>query len=257
MIPRLESRVTDRGLHRAGPGANLLLLGAMLAVGFATPSILLKVSAVGLVVALIGWSGEGMGRFLSSLRFVIVFSVLLFAVQALVVDEGRILLSSPVRITDGGLVAGAGMALRFLVVLSSSFLFALVVDPDRLARSLIRLRVPYRYGYLLILALRFVPFFRREAAIVREAQRMRGIETSVRTPRALLRTIRFTFVPVLVSGLTRVDAIAMSMTGRCFGRFRSRTSAIVDRRTPADAMTLVLALAVAAAVGVSRVKGWP
>jgi len=257
MIPRLKAGAHDRGLHRAGPGANLLLLGAMLAVGFATPSVVLKIAAVALVVVLTAVSGEGARRFLGSLRFVIVFAVLLFAVQALTVGEGNVLLPTPVRITDRGLIAGAGMALRFLVVLSSSFLFALVVDPDRLARSLIRLRIPYRYGYLLILSLRFVPFFRRETAIVREAQRMRGIEASVRTPRSLARAIRFTFVPVLVSGLTRVDSIAMSMTGRCFGLHRRRTALTDDRWTTADGAVVALSLAMALLVWGSRAGGWP
>ena len=116
------------------------------------------------------------------------------------------------------------MALRFLVVLSSSFLFVLTTDPDALASSFIRWGIPYRYGFTLILALRFVPFFRNELRVVREAQQLRGIQPSVRSVGQIRRAIRYTFVPVLISGLTRVDTIAMSMKGRAFGLHQRRTS---------------------------------
>ena len=116
------------------------------------------------------------------------------------------------------------MAVRFLGILAASFLFVDVTDPDRLAHGLIRLGIPYRFGYLLILALRFVPFFRDELRAVREAQRMRGIMVSVRSPRAILHAVRYTFVPVLVSAMSRVDSIALSMKGRCFGLHPTRTA---------------------------------
>ena len=146
------------------------------------------------------------------------------------------------------------MALRFLVILSASTLFVRTTDPDRLAQGLIRAGVPYRYGYLFILALRFVPFFQDELRSVREAQRVRGIEVSVRSPRRIAHAARYTFVPVLVSGLHRVDCIAISMKGRCFVLYRRRTT---SRDEPRSAWSLValgiagcaIALAVIAARG--------
>jgi energy-coupling factor transport system permease protein len=109
------------------------------------------------------------------------------------------------------------------VILSSSFTFVVTTDPDALANAMIRWGIPYRHGYTLILALRFVPFFRNELRIVRDAQRMRGLKASVRSVRSIRRAIRYTFVPVLVSGLIRVDTIAVSMKGRAFGLHRRRT----------------------------------
>ncbi|UCF09448.1 MAG: energy-coupling factor transporter transmembrane protein EcfT [Candidatus Bipolaricaulota bacterium] len=257
MIPRRRVRSGVTGLGRAGPAGNVLLLAGFLTIAFGSGSAVLKVVALLLVVFLAWWCGERPRDLLRSLRFVVLFAVLLFAAQALATRDGDVVFRVGPGITDSGLRAGAGMALRFLLILTSSFLFVLVTDPDALAHAIIRLGIPYRYGFLLILALRFVPFFREELRVVREAQRLRGIRTSVRSPRWLRRAIRFTFVPVLVSALLRVDTITMSMKGRAFGLYAKRTSTQDLRWSVGDTTAAALSLGMVALVIASRRGSWP
>ena len=248
--------VTQAGLRVATPAANLVLLAALVGVVLASPSVAVRLGALGSVLVLAGWSGVPAGSFLRSIRFVLVFAAVLLIAQAVSIREGVPLIEGFVRITDVGLLAGAGMALRFLVILSSSFLFARVTDPDRLAGMLIRCGIPYRYGYLLILSLRFVPFFRRELRVVREAQQVRGLRPSIRSLRGIRLAVRYTFVPVLVSGLMRVDSIALSMKGRCFGLYRRRTAPHRERLRSADGVAMAcIGLLVALAVLAAR-RGW-
>jgi energy-coupling factor transport system permease protein len=256
-MPKLSYHAGGRGLHRAGPLGNLLLLAAFATVGIASPSLFLKLGALALIGTAAILSGETPLAFLRSLRFVVVFALVLFVAQALSIRTGTTLFSIGVPITSGGLVAGGEMALRFLVILTASFLFVLVTDPDRLAHLFIRLGIPYRYGFSLILALRFVPFFRGELRTVREAQTIRGIRPSVRSLSGLRRTIRYTFVPVLVSGLLRVDSITMSMSGRAFGLYSKRTSAEPLRIGAADAVIGVLSLGLLGLVILARRFAWP
>jgi energy-coupling factor transport system permease protein len=244
------------GLHRAGPGGNVLLLAAFLTIALGSGSALLKASALLSIVVLAWWSGERPSELLRSLRFVVLFALLLFAAQALAIRDGTTLFRVGVPITEAGLRAGAGMALRFLVILGSSFLFVVVTDPDALAHGLIRLGISYRYGFVLILALRFVPFFRKELRVIREAQRLRGIRTSVRSPRGVRRAIRYTFVPVLVSALLRVDTITMSMKGRAFGLLPRRTSTKVLRWSTVDTLAAAASLLMVALVVLSRRQSW-
>ncbi len=256
MITRLAYRVGTRGLHRVSPVGNVLVLSGFLVAVLACPGVLVKIGALVLVLGLATLSGERLGMFLRNIRFVAIFALVLLIAQALSNREGTALFSVGVSITDQGLLAGAQMALRFLVILTSSFLFVLVTDPDRLAHTLIRLGIPYRYGFIFILALRFVPFFRRELHTVREAQRVRGIRTSVRNLAGLQRAVRYTFVPVLVSGLMRVDSIAMSMKGRCFGLHPRRTATRRERWGGADwAAAALFAVLVGGAV-VARRQAW-
>jgi energy-coupling factor transport system permease protein len=223
MIPTIAYHPGSRGLHRVNPGSGLLLLACMLFAVLGTSSLIIKAGVLVLVFGLAVWSEGSAWAWCKSLRFVAIFASLLFVAQVLAIRDGSILFHVGVPITSSGVIAGANMALRFLVVLSASFTFVLTTDPDALASSLIRWGIPYRYGFTLILALRFVPFFRNELRTVREAQRLRGIQISVRSIRGIRRAIRYTFVPVLVSGLIRVDTIAMSMKGRAFGLHRHRT----------------------------------
>jgi energy-coupling factor transport system permease protein len=234
-----------------------LILAGLLTVALASGSVLLKAAALLGVLALAWGSGEPLRRFLGSLRFVLWFGALLFVAQMLSIREGDVLLRVGVQITDVGLAAGAQMTLRFVLILGASFLFVLVTDPDRLAHTLIRLGVPYRYGYTLILALRFVPFFRRELVVVREAQRIRGIHPSVRSLAGLRRTIRFTFVPVIVAALLRVDSIAMSMKGRGFGLYARRTASAEPWWTRHDVAALALSTCCVALAVLGGRWGWP
>lgn len=257
MIPRPQYRGGTLGLHRSSPVGSVLLLAGLLVVALGSPSVILKVGALALI-ALLAWrSGESPRRFLGSLRFVFFFAVLLFVAQLLSVRDGRTLFHVGVPITDTGLLSGASFALRFLVILSASFLFVLVTDPDRLAHAMIRLGIPYRYGFIFILALRFVPFFRDELRTVREAQQLRGIRVTVRSLRGVRRAVRYTFVPVLVAALMRVDSITMSMKGRSFGLFPKRSSAQDLRWSRWDAAAIAIGVGLVALVAVSRRWAWP
>ena len=244
------------GLHAASPAANVLLLAGLVGVVLASPSLVVRLGALGSVLLLAAWSGVPVGAFLRSLRFVLLFAFVLLVAQALSIREGAPLVEGFVRITDVGLLTGGGMALRVLVVLSSSLLFVYVTDPDRLAGTLIRAGIPYRYGYLLILALRFVPFFQRELRVVREAQTVRGLRPSVRSLKEIRRAIRYTFVPVLVSGLMRVDSIALSMKGRCFGLYRRRTTLRSVPFQRADGIALICIGLLTAFAALAARGGW-
>jgi len=255
-----ERRGKLTGLRGIGVEGNLLLLAGFLAVGLVSPSLWLKGAVLCIVLLLLSRSGGPKQQAVQGpigLKFVFVFAFILFIAQALSVREGSLLFHVGVPITSGGLRAGGAMALRFLLILTSSFLFVTVTDPDRLAHSLIRWGIPYRFGYAFVLSLRFVPFFRNELRIVREAQQIRGIRTSVRSLSRIRRAVRFTFIPVLVSGLMRVDSIAMSMKGRAFGLHRTRTSPRFVKLGAADLLAAVSFGVLVALVALSRKGSWP
>jgi energy-coupling factor transport system permease protein len=110
-----------------------------------------------------------------------------------------------------------------LSVVLLSYLFVLTTEPNDLAYALMCAGLPYRYGFALITALRLVPVFEEEGRIVYNAQLARGVEYDVRSPRRLVVLGRQFFLPLLVSALGKVDTLAVSMEGRCFGRYPTRT----------------------------------
>ncbi len=112
------------------------------------------------------------------------------------------------------------MVFRFLGIVFSGILFS-KNDPNEFAYSLMKLGVPYRYGFTLVLTFRLVPLFDFESNIIRRAQRARGIE--LEGVKNILNFARYTFFPLLYSTLERVDSFTQSLEGRCFGLYKKRT----------------------------------
>ena len=165
-------------------------------------------------------------------KFIIIFSILLLIFQVLITVNGTVLgfvipqlnnFGPFFPITDYGIERGLSIASRFLLVVLSSMFFVAVTDPTLLAHSLTRLKIPYRYSFALVIALRFLPLFDSENQVVRMAQKSRGIQPEVGGFRKILRTIQYTFFPLLVSSLSRVETLSMSMDGRGFGYSEHRT----------------------------------
>ncbi|TFF86993.1 energy-coupling factor transporter transmembrane protein EcfT [Candidatus Thorarchaeota archaeon] len=173
-----------------------------------------------------------LAHLIRKLRFILVFSVLLFVVQVLVTTNGNIFIYLIPRIgpfgpafpvTDYGITRGASIVLRFLVIVLSSMLFVATTDPTLLSYTLTDIGVPYRYAFGLVVALSFLPLFDQENETVRMAQHSRGIYPEVGGIRKTLRTIRYTFFPLLVSALTKAEFLSLSMDGRGFGYRETRT----------------------------------
>ncbi|KXH75864.1 MAG: hypothetical protein AM326_08480 [Candidatus Thorarchaeota archaeon SMTZ-45] len=222
----------DTPLHRLNPTLKLfslifLMIGIIVYPSWRLSTVLLFIVFIGFYIAKVPLRLTK-GR----TKFIIIFSVLLLLIQLLVTSNGTILgfiipqigeFGPLFPVTDFGVVRGLGISTRFLLLVFSSMLFVSVTDPTLLAHSLTKLRIPYMYSFSLVIALRFLPLFDLENHTVRMAQKSRGITPEVTGIRKIIRTIRYTFFPLLVSALSRVDALSMSMDGRGFG-YRSDRS---------------------------------
>lgn len=247
----MKSRITyqpgDSLLHRLHPltkGA-WLLFGTVFVFAVRNPWAIL--AALGLVTCAFLLAGFS----LSSIRGTRLFAttaLLLGALQLLFVRQGDVLLQAgPLVVTSGGVEAGVYVAGRFLSVILLSYLFVLSTDPNDLAYGLMRAGLPYRYGFALIMALRLAPVFEQEGQIVYQAQLARGVRHDVRSPRRFLTLARQFFMPLLVSALGKVDGLAVSMEGRCFGKYPTRTFFREVHPTRQDGIAAILLLAAIAA----------
>jgi len=218
--------------HRLDPLTKIVILSCFCALAVLARSLCLMLAGLASAFILVWRSRVGLRRILGRLRFLIWLLAILFLLQVLFTRAGRPLCGLDLRavgigadlvITSGGLVKGAVMASRLLMILISSIFFVTTTEPARLACSLISHGVPYRYGFMLVLALRFIPIFQLEANTVRRAQLARGLKIDVPGPRALVRLARYTFTPLIVSALERIGTISVSMEGRGFGLKGRRT----------------------------------
>jgi energy-coupling factor transport system permease protein len=234
-------------LHRQHPLVKMawLLFGTVLVFVVRRPWLVAAVAA--LLVLAFPLAGLHLSR-LRGTRLFVTTALLLGLLQILFIHEGETLLQiGPLAVTVGGLQAAAYVAGRFLSVILLSYLFVLTTEPNDLAYALMRAGVPYRYGFALITALRLVPVFEQEGQTVYHAQLARGVQYDVRSPRRFVTLARQFFLPLLVSALGKVDALAVSMEGRCFGKYPTRTFVREVHATRLDGLAIGLLLAAALA----------
>lgn len=125
----------------------------------------------------------------------------------------------PLAITSGGVQFGTVFGLRITLIAFASLIFVWTTDPRDLIVSIIYLRVPYRIAYAVFVALRFVPLLENEAAVIREAQSVRGVEQVHGRIESLKRYV----LPLLLSGIRKSENTAVAMDSRAFGAFTTRT----------------------------------
>ncbi|RDE16110.1 MAG: hypothetical protein C4K48_02395 [Candidatus Thorarchaeota archaeon] len=242
----------NSSIRRLNPLLNLFLLIFVLVGILIYPGWRLSLILLLLVLVLFKASRTSLKLSRRRTKFIILFSVILLLFQVVLTPNGTVFgfiipqlggFGPYFPITDYGIERGLSISLRFLLIVLSSMLFVSVTDPTLLAHSLTRLRIPFRYSFALVIALRFLPLFDSENQVVRLAQKSRGIEPEIGGIRKLLRTVQYTFFPLLVSSLSRVEALSISMDGRGFGYSNTRTYLRRSEWHTRDTLVLLIALA--------------
>ncbi|OEF95916.1 energy-coupling factor transporter transmembrane component T family protein [Desulfuribacillus alkaliarsenatis] len=215
-------------LHQLHPLAKLVML-----VCFSVSVFLVNHWIGGLLLLallLIGYQMAelGLSYFTRKLRFILIFCVMILLVQIAFTKEGHVLFTITlgiihIQVWSGAVDNGLQLALRFLNIIASSFLFVSTTQPKLLSYSLMQVGVPYRYGFMLITALRFIPTFHHEFQQIKNAQLARGISFKGVSIKTLVRMVQYLFIPMIVSSLSKVQTLSISMEGRAFGMYKQRT----------------------------------
>jgi len=253
------------------PGATLVhrlnpLVKAVVLLAFTIACLLMGTPRGGLLLFLLllscyRLSAYGLGFFVRKLRVILTFCGIILAVQLLFWHHGPVLYSFVLfgrrfAFFHEGLTRGIAISLRFLNIVGSSYLFVSTTDPNQLAFSLMQAGLPYRYGFMLITALRFAPLFQLELQQVRNAQMVKGVDLQGKSLKDLMRQVRLTLLPLLVSALEKVDSLAMSMEGRAFGLYPTRTYLVSHALTRKDLIVMAVCLLVLAGLIAASMMGY-
>lgn len=127
------------------------------------------------------------------------------------------------RFFRGAWLIGLATALRLGAVLALALIPGLTTTgPDFVRASVEHLRVPYRVGYTALAAYRFVPRFRHDLDLIRQAHRVRGVSGG-RGPVAGIRRALGYVVPLLAGAIRHAERVSFAMDSRAFGAHESRT----------------------------------
>ncbi|HML46594.1 MAG TPA: energy-coupling factor transporter transmembrane component T [Clostridia bacterium] len=211
-------------LHRTHPLIKLLLAVLLSLSCFLTNSlpVLLAILALETGIGAIGGVRE---RTLGTLGTLIKLCAFLFVLQVLFIRQGTPLLTLPLKIviTDLGLRFSATLCLRLIGATLPLMIMLSVTKMSDLTNAMCaQLRIPYRYTFVFITALRFIPVLTREMADVMEAQKARGVALDGGFFHKL-RLIPPLCVPLLVSSVQRMEENALAADLRGF-HLRTRAS---------------------------------
>jgi len=166
-------------------------------------------------------------------KMIIIFSFTILLVQILFVHGGDLVFHLiPISIGiygpffpiyEQGIYQGLIIIGRFWGLISISWVFINSTNPFDFAQSLTKIGVPYRFAYSLSLALRFAPVFSIETNIIQNAQQARGLNVNPNNIRGIINLLQYTLIPMISSTLNRIRDITISMDGRAFGCYSTRS----------------------------------
>lgn len=230
-------------LHRMHSLVKLTLLVFYSLAVFTMPAVQAGTFLFALLLIAYRLGDLGLDFFVRKMRIILIFGLFIFLVQIICVKGGRPLWQLDLSVLhftiwSEGFWGGVGMMLRFVNVIGSSYLFVTTTNPNRLAYALMQAGLPYRAGFMLITALRFIPLFHLELAQVKNAQMAKGIELEGLSLRRLLRTVKYLLVPLVISVLSKVDTLTISMESRAFGLYRTRSYMAAQPLTGKDKLAI-------------------
>lgn len=190
------------------------ILFTALTIYFVNPLILLLVFLSTVPIVFVAGIG---GRWLKSLKgsmFFITF-IFIFNLIGILWTTGSIL---------DAIMMSISMSLRFVALISIFSVFFLTTSPEDLTQSMVQLKIPYDYALTFNMAMRFVPTLSREAQIIMDAQRSRGLELDRGNIFQKVKNYVPVLIPLIISSFRRAELVADAMESRAFGATKNRTS---------------------------------
>ena len=147
-------------------------------------------------------------------------------------------------ITPLSIAQGIVLALRILNIGLVVTLWLYTTDSVSVVQSLVKVGVPYEWGLILALALRYIPFVQESYITISEAQQARGLNLSQGKGFQRARVMLPIFVTMMISVLRASDHVARALEARGFGAHnRARTSLYALDATASDfALTFLILL---------------
>jgi energy-coupling factor transport system permease protein len=236
----------------------------ILALVFSHPLVVVGLLALVLItwwIARIPWS-----LIKDIMQFFLVIAIIILVVQVFFYP-GKINLvriSDPVEfigfsgyITLDGIEFGIAMVLRLVVIMIVAPLMVLTTPLPDFMLALVKLKVPYRFAFIMTTALSLLPSIQAHSAIIQQAQLCRGV-TDFEGKNAWLkiRASAGLLVPLILGTFRDSQTLDVAMSSRAFGAPVKRTFLLESHFRAADVILLVLSFLMLAGGIYLRVRGF-
>lgn len=230
-------------VHRLDPRVKLLFVGCFVVLVLVYDNLLFMLGALALVHALHLSARVPATKLLSIWKALIPVVILMVLLWTLFYPSGEPVAEFwIIEITALALAQGATLGARILAMAFAVFAWVYTTDQVTLVRGLVKVGMPYEWGLVLALALRYIPTFQASYALVYDAQAARGLELRGKGFSRVKRMMPI-FVAMIVTSLRASEQLGRAIEARALGAPGVRRSVLHEIRfRPADyAACLLLA----------------
>ncbi len=235
-------------LHRMNP-VMVFLAAFLLCIAAAVSVNALFVLGL-IIVQLIAASAAGVfGKCFKIVLGLGSLALIVLVLQVLFVRTGTVYLQAgPLLVTHDGLYSGVLVVLKVVCMVLPLSLAFMVQPINALADELVsKCHLPYKYAFTITTAIRFIPLFMEEMGGIMEAQKARGVQFDTANIFKRFSLMVPVTVPLLVSSVKRVDAIAIGAELRGFNLRGPASSYRLQKISALDVIVAIACIAILAA----------
>ncbi|MEM1642888.1 MAG: energy-coupling factor transporter transmembrane component T [Desulfurococcaceae archaeon] len=136
-----------------------------------------------------------------------------------------------------GVITGSIKLLQLM--LSFAVLFS-TTRPQSIVRTLNKVGVPYKYAYILVLAIRYMSVLISDFQEIYDIQAIRGLRIDAGSMLARIRSTLSLFIPLMVASTDRLNDMSIVLEVKCFGLSKRRSYAFTEKASLMDAIVITL-----------------
>ncbi len=215
----------DSWVYRVDPRVKLLFVFCIIVLLFVLRSApFLLISTVLLSILLLS-ARIPIRRMAWAVRSLLPVSLLMFAIRVIFYPVGEPLMRlGPVAVTSPALLQGLALGLRIMAMAFAVLAWIYTTDSDQIILSLVKLGIPYEWGFSLSLALRYIPTLSETYEMILEARQARGFNLQATRGLARIRALLPAFVSLMITSFRSSDELAKALEARAFGAREVRRS---------------------------------
>lgn len=219
--------------HKLDPRSKIITTSLFVIASFLINNLIAMCGFMLVVVLALYLTRLPYSYFFKSLIPILFFVGFTFVLQVLFNQEGELLFQLGfVKIYSQGLIIGALMSLRLMLVVVISTLLTLTTKPTNLTLALETLFKPFKkvgvpvseLALMISIALRFIPTLLEETQKILKAQASRGVDIREGKFKEKIMQIVSLLVPLFILSFKRADDLANAMEVRGYVPGQPRTS---------------------------------
>ncbi len=251
-------------LHRLDPRSKLVSIFLLVIIIFLANNWYANMGIIAFTIMAVVLSRVPLSFIYKGIRPILFLVLLTMILHLFMTREGAVLFTlGSFTFYEQGLIEGAFIAIRLLILVLLTSLVTLTTNPIDLTDGLESLFQPFRkiglpaheLALMTSIALRFIPTFLQETEKIMKAQKARGVDFTSGPINQRIKALLPLLIPLFMSAFKRAESLAVAMEARGYRGAEGRTKYRLLVWTWRDTVMIIICLLFAALIGGLRFIG--